>query len=270
MRKLLPLVIGLLVPALPGCTEADKVTATPLVEPPPVPAPKAEEPDAAVEETEEPGPRAAGVQLGRMTVNEATSLQPLNETWKNDMHGILQVARNNQWDSESLLAALKRMSPRVGGVVEPSDGRQQWTGSLPARGIGAPEMWLECDSIEMIDGKRVSKPEGCDGKWINGAKNWDVVRSYAIELVAMPVPPKSVQGKPITWGGVMDIAEFRKERPNLCWLESGDTKNYFFGAKNDPENQCKEIPQALVAESKVVSARIVRNAVRRKTPLQLD
>lgn len=270
MRKLFPLLIGLLLPALPGCQESDEVTVTPLVEPHPAPAPEPVVPDAAVEEAEEPGSRGAGVQLGRMSVSEATSLQPLNSTWKDDMHGILQVTRNNQWRSETLLAALKRMSPRVGGVVEPSDGRQQWTGSLPSRGIGAPVMWLECETIEIIDGERASKPEGCDGKWINGAKNWDVVRSYAIELVAMPNPPKSVQGKPLTWGGVMDIAKFLKERPNLCWLESGDTKNYFFGAKNDPENQCKEIPQALIAESKVVSARIVRNAVRRKTPTQLD
>ncbi len=204
-----------------------------------------------------------GVQLARMTVSEATSLQPLNETWPLDMQGILQVARNTR-GTDTLLASLKELSPHVGKVEAYTDGRQPWTSTLPVLGIGAPELWEECVGWETVRGRKRGIPEGCHGVWEAGADNWAVVRSYAIELVAQDQMPSAVQGNPIAWGGVMDLARFLKNRPNLCWLESGSTVNYFFGLKSDPANTCKPISHELVQESKLVSAKIVARSIRRK------
>ncbi len=220
--------------------------------------------DASVEDVEV-GSRAAGVQLARMTVSEATSLQPLNETWKLDMQGILQVARNTQGSDQSLLEALKELSPHVGAIKPYTDGRQPWLSTLPARGDGPPEFWVECTGWETVRGRKRSVPEGCHGVWELGAQSWVDVRTYAIGLVRMRQPELAVQGKPITWGGIMDIFVFLKERPNLCWLESGPTTNYFFGVKTDKANNCKPIPLELVEESRTVSAEIVAKSLRHKT-----
>lgn len=213
----------------------------------------------------EVGSRAAGVQLARMTVSEATSLQPLNNTWQLDMQGILQVARNTQGADQTLLEALKELSPHVGAIKPYTDGRQLWLSTLPARGDGPPEFWVECTGWETVHGRKRSVPEGCHGVWELGAQSWVDVRTYAIGLIHMKQPELAVQGKPITWGGIMDIFVFLKERPNLCWLESGPTTNFFFGMKTDPANSCKPIPTELVEESRTVSAEIVSRSLRRKT-----
>lgn len=215
-------------------------------------------------EDEELGTRAAGVQLARMTISEATSLQPLNRHWKLDMQGILQVARNTQEQDETLLAALKELSPHVGILKEYTDPRQRWTSTLPSQGMGPPELWVECTGWETIRGRKRSIPEGCDGVWELGAENWHKVRTYAIQLVQTRHPVASVQGKPLTWGGLMDIAEFVKERPNMCWLESGPTTNYFFGLKTDRSNVCKHMPATLIEKSKALSAEIARGVARRR------
>lgn len=209
------------------------------------------------------GSRAAGVQLARMAVSESTSLQPLNDAWQLDMQGILQVARNTQ-GSESLLGALKELSPHVGAIKAYTDERQPWTSTLPSRGLEAPELWIECTGWETVRGRKRGVPSGCHGVWELGADNWVTVRTYAISLVQMKRPPVAVQGKPVTWGGIMDIARFLKERPNLCWLESGPTTNYFFGLKTDATNTCKHMPDELIVESKLVSADIVARSLRRK------
>jgi len=213
----------------------------------------------------EVGTRAAGVQLARMTVSEGTSLQPLNKTWKHDMQGILQVARNNQTKGDSLLETLSKLSPHV-SMRKPVSPRHSWIATLPSRGIEAPLLWLECTGWETVKGRQRGVPVGCDGAWEAGADNWDTVRSYAISLVKMSRPPRAVQGKPLTWGGLMDIATFLKEQPYMCWLESGETLNYYFGLSTDPANHCKHMPTELVQESRTLSAMLIKKALKRKVP----
>jgi hypothetical protein len=200
-----------------------------------------------------------------MTVSEATSLQPLNHTWKRDMQGILQVARNNQAKVDSLLETLSKLSPHV-SMRKQVGPRHGWIGTLPSRGIEAPLLWLECTGWKMVNGRQKGVPAGCDGAWEAGADNWDMVRTYAISLVKMSRPPKPVQGKPLTWGGLMDIATFLKEQPSMCWLESGDTLNYYFGLSTDPANHCKHVPTGLIQESRTLSAMLIKQAMKRKVP----
>jgi hypothetical protein len=211
------------------------------------------------------GTRAAGVQLARMVISEATSLQPLNHTWKLDMQGILQVTRDNQDRNESLLAALQKMSPHVATLKPATDPRQSWLSTLPARGIAPPVGWVECVEWEIVRGRNRGIPSGCNGAWKLGAGGWAEVRAYAIDLVQKRYPPAAVQGNPLTWGGLMDIAAFLKKQPNMCWLESGPTVNYFFGLKNDPANDCKHMPVELVQESRTLSAALIKRAVRKRT-----
>jgi hypothetical protein len=225
--------------------------------------PATDQPTAAIDE-EDLGSRAAGVQLARMTISEATSLQPLNGTWEKDMQGILQVARNTRGRDETLLDSLKQLSPHVGMLRPYTDERQPWTSSLPALGDGPPALWVECLGWETVRGRKRAVPAGCHGVWELGAKSWVMVRSYAIALVRMSRPVTSVQGRPTTWGGVMDLVTLLKDRPNMCWLESGPTTNYFFGLRTDSANKCKDIPVELIQESRLVSAEIVMRGVRQR------
>jgi hypothetical protein len=207
-----------------------------------------------------------GVLLGRMTVSEGTSIMPLHPSWELDMQGILQVTRTNQRSGEQLYDALGRHSPHVAKIRKYTRPRQRWTSTLPAKGSDLPELWIECTRWDEDDkGNRQGHPAGCNGVWFNGVKNWLVVREYAKELVQLNDPPTPVQGNPKAWGGKMDIWAFLQKRPNMCWLESGDTRNYFFGDKDDPENQCKQVPPELLQDSKTISARIIQRDIRRRT-----
>lgn len=210
------------------------------------------------------GGRSSGILLARMTVSEGTSIMPLRSSWKRDMQGILQVVRNNQRDHEGLYDALGRHSPHVARIKEYTRPRQRWTSTLPAKGKEPPELWTECTSwYTNKKGRTRGLPKGCNGVWLNGADNWVGVRDYGLKLVKMRNPPEPVQGKPKAWGGKMDIWAFLKKRPHMCWLESGDTRNYFFGDKDDPANQCKEVPPELLKESRTISVSIMRRDMRR-------
>lgn len=208
----------------------------------------------------------SGVLLGRMTVSEGTSLMPLRANWKADMHGILQVVTENQRSDEPMYAALARHSPHVARIEKYTRLRQRWTSTLPAEGVEAPEYWVEC--TEWYTDKRDRKkglPKGCNGVWLNGADNWETVRDYAKKLIRKGAFLDVVQGVPKTWGGRMDIARFLERNPGMCWLESENTLNYFFGDRSDPRNACKSVPKELIEESKVISAHIIRRDLRRKS-----
>ena len=75
-----------------------------------------------------------------------------------------------------------------------------------------------------------------DGVWANGAAAWNTVRAYGQELVKMSDPPEPVQGEPVAWGGTMDLARYLERNTGRCWLESGDTRSYFFGDRDNPAN----------------------------------
>lgn len=206
-----------------------------------------------------------GILLSRMAVSEGTAIMPLAPTWKRDMAGILQVTRNNQKKSETLLEALGKQSPHVARIKKYTRPRQRWTSTLPARGDGPPKLWMECtDWHEDKDGKKRGLPRGCFGVWENGIDNWERVRDHGPWLVSERKSFLPVQGNPKAWGGVMDIWRFLEVNPHMCWLESGATKNYFFGLRKDPENKCKVAPPDLLKESKVISVRIMMKDLKRK------
>ena len=212
------------------------------------------------------GNRHAGVLLSRMTVNEGTSLMPPRVNWELDMLGILQVVRNNQRSNESLYDALGRHSPHVARLKEVTRPRQQWTSTLPGSGDGAPEFWTECTGWTTNGlGRRAGTPIDCDGVWLGAVDSWKTVRERGAQLVRMSEPPRAVQGNPKAWGGTMDIARFLERNPNMCWLESGDALNYFFGLKDDPENQCKPMPESLVRTSRLVSVRLMMQDMARRS-----
>jgi len=187
--------------------------------------------------------RLAGLQLARQGVNEANF-----ETPHRDIDGILQVAYNIQRKNETIFETLQRLSPRVARLKPPSMPRQEWTSTLPASGTAAPELWIECP--------KGSELPGCSGVWELVVDRWVEIRQYSARLVRTINPPKPVQGTPVTWGGLMDIWRVQITRPNLCLLESGDTRNYFFGEASDPNNQCKHVSAELLAESKALYKRI--------------
>jgi hypothetical protein len=242
-----------------GSEEAQELTRmTGAVEELELDAPSEVAPPASVRMIPRLGVLNAGVLLSRMAVNEGVSLMPLRTHWELDMQGILQVVRNNQWTNEDLQGALGRHSPHVARLRDYTRPRQRWTSTLSGRGDSAPEFWVECTSWSTDGlGHKVGSPIDCDGVWLNGVVNWKTVREYGALLVAMDTPPRPVQGNPKAWGGAMDLARFLERNPNMCWLESGGTLNYFFGLKDDPENQCKHVPRSLVQISKLISARLV-------------
>lgn len=223
------------------------------------------------------GPES-GLLLARMTVSEGTSIMPLAPTWRRDMQGILQVVRTNQWHvqrgerwigKETLFEALGRHSPHVARLKEYTRPRQRWTSTLPTEGVEPPELWVECTSWYTAKrgrrkGQKRGLPKGCFGVWENGIDNWIEVREYGPRLVKQRNPTRPVQGNPKTWGGVMDIWAFLERNPRMCWLESGATRNFFFGLKTDPENQCKIVPPRLMKKSRVISAYIVKRDIRRQ------
>lgn len=210
------------------------------------------------------GVRDAGVLLARMTVSEGTSLQPLREGWKLDLHGILQVARITQFDRETLWDSLSRLSPHVAMIEEYTRPRQRWTSTLPARGDEAPSGWAECTTWYRAHGRQHGLPKGCNGTWEAGHRNWVTIRDYAISLVLSDEePPQSVQGYPTTWGGIMDIHTYMERNPNACWLSSPGTAGYFFGKRDVPGNECQAVPERLIKKSKTIDARIMMRQYKR-------
>jgi hypothetical protein len=207
-----------------------------------------------------------GILLSRMAVSEGTSIMPLAPTWRRDMRGILQVTRNNQKKSETLLDALGKQSPHVARLKKYTRPRQRWTSTLPAKGDKPPPLWVECTYWYEHEktGKKSGLPRGCFGVWENGIDNWKLIRDYGPDLVAEREPLLPVQGNPKAWGGVMDIWSFLETNPHMCWLESGATKNYFFGLRKDPENVCKVTPTQLLKKSKTISVSIMMRDMKRK------
>jgi len=211
------------------------------------------------------GTRDAGVLLGRMTVSEGTSLQPLREGWKLDLEGILQVARITQLKRETLWDSLSRLSPHVAMIEEYTRPRQRWTSTLPAFGEEAPSGWEECTTWYRAHKRQHGLPKGCNGTWKAGHRNWVTIRDYAISLVeSNEEPPQAVQGYPTTWGGIMDIHTYMANNPNACWLASPGTAGYFFGKQGYAGNECQEVPARLVKESKIISVRIMMRGMRKK------
>lgn len=209
--------------------------------------------------------RKAAVLLARIAVSEGTSLQPLSSTWKNDMQGIYHVALTRQKQGDSVRETLSELSPHVAQKRDYTRPRQRWTSTLQAFGSGPPRLWVECTSWYTNDeGRRRGLPKGCNGVWNNGAHNWAKVRDYAIKLVQMKSPPSPVYGNPRFWGGVMDVDSFLKKNSYVCLLPSDGTKNYFFGSRSDPENDCQPVPKELRARSQMVSAAIVKRDLRRR------
>lgn len=208
--------------------------------------------------------RKASVLLARIAVSEGTSLQPLSDTWKNDMQGIYHVALTRQKRGQSLREVLSELSPHVAQKKDYTRPRQRWTSTLQAFGNKPPRLWVECTSwYTSPKGRKRGLPKGCNGVWENGAHNWVTIRDYAIKLTQMKNPPSPVYGNPRAWGGVMDLDSFLRRNSYMCLLPSDGTKNYFFGLRKDPENQCQPVPKELRVTSRLVSAKIVKRDLER-------
>lgn len=139
--------------------------------------------------------------LARIAVSE----EGMANRW--GMGAIYQVARtiagrpcNNALHTdckdgaETVLSALRRLSPPVSGYARPTRWRQYWTSTLPASGESPSRVWRECESANGFRAKR------CEGRWAQVLPLWQETLSFARHLVEEEQMPRVCRGTAIAWG----------------------------------------------------------------------